>query len=108
MAANRPPGWQPRSIPLGAHGGLNAAVSKLNFIAFTEPFRQRDARGPKKDWRAVLLPGLQRYVVDVADDERRVIAASGHFQRFVELPAIRRKFKRAAHLVAARIFLITD
>ena len=41
MAANRPPGWQPRSNPVGAHGGLYAAFLKLNFIAFKRLLRQR-------------------------------------------------------------------
>ncbi len=42
MATNQPLGWQPRSNPVGAHGGLNAAVSKQYFIASTAAFRQRD------------------------------------------------------------------
>src|SRR6266849_2714130 len=50
VAANRPPGWQPRSNPVRAHGGLNAAVSKRYFIASAAAFRQRDARG----WKSLL------------------------------------------------------
>src|SRR5260370_14399192 len=44
------PGWHPRSNPVGAHGGLNAAVWKLNFIAFKALLRQRDGIGvPKQE-----------------------------------------------------------
>src|SRR6266513_3717161 len=47
-------------------------------------------------------------VVRVADDQRRVVAAGGHVQRFVKLPAIIGQFEGAAHFAAAGILFVGD
>src|SRR5260370_2422375 len=47
-------------------------------------------------------------LVDVADDQRRAVPADGHVQCFVELHAVVRELKGAAHLVAARILFLGD
>src|SRR2546423_6301179 len=52
--------------------------------------------------------GGARDVVRVADDQRRVVAAGGHVQRFVKLPAIIGQFEGAAHFAAPGILFVGD
>src|ERR1700739_3831769 len=76
---------------------------------FAEPKRAKsNDLNPFFDWRVFLLPLLRWHVVHEAEDARSVVAAAGHVQGFVKLPAVFGELEGAAHFVASRILLLRN